>query len=504
MNRRDFFTTSIGAGAAFGMLGMPKTALGGTDAPLASPPAFPQVKGLTKYVAEFVVGTKYADVPAGVIELGKKSILDELGLAIAGAKSKGSDMLRTYVKSLGVPPGGATVIGTSEKLPLRFAALVNGLGMHIDDFDDTQLAVAKDRVYGLMTHPTSPVLSAVLGLVENELMSGRDLMLAYHIGVEIECKLTEACSPRSYSDGFQATSVFGVFGTAAVCAKIRRYDAERIMRAMAIAATRAGGLRENFGTLSKPLAVGQAAEAGIVACDLAALGWDGAVTILEANNGFFHAYGGTYDPAAILNKLGQPWTFAMPGISIKPHPSGSLTHPGMTEMLRLIRTENIRPSDVESVDVGTNGKSLSTLIHHHPKTGLQAKFSMEYSMAILLVKGRAGLSEYTDAAVNEPEVQQMIARIHPYADPEAETAGFDKMTTIIKIHLKDGRTVSGRADFGKGSPADPMSFDEVADKFRGCAAFAGWPAEKTSSIIGSVRHLEDLADARSLIELCRA
>lgn len=502
MNRRDFLTTSLGAGAALGFLGTPKTAAA-AEKPAASPAAFPQVKGLTKQVAEFVVGTKYADLPADVIELGKKSILDELGLAIASAKSKGAVMLRTYVQSLGCTQGDTTVIGTSEKLPLRFASLVNGTAIHMEDFDDTQLAVAKDRVYGLLTHPTVPVLPAVFGLAEKDGPSGKDFMLAYHVGVEVECKLAEACAPRCYNDGFHSTGVFGVFGATAGCSKARGYEVDRIARAMAIAATHSAGLRENFGTLCKPLQAGQASEAGIVACDLAALGWDGAATILEANNGFFHAYGGTYDPAAIVDKLGKPWTFAMPGVSIKPHPSGSLTHPGMTEMLRLMKTENIKGADVESVDVGTNSKNLSTLIHHHPKNGLQAKFSMEYSMAILLVAGKAGLSEYTDEAVNRPEVQEMINRIHFYADPEAEAAGFDKMTTIIKIHLKDGRTVSGRADFGKGSPADPMTFDEVAEKFRQSTAFGGWPAEKTAAIIEAVRHLEDLPDTRTLIALCR-
>ncbi|MDB6128710.1 MAG: MmgE/PrpD family protein [Verrucomicrobia bacterium] len=487
------------AGTGLGVVGLP-TSLTAKDAPPAAA-GFPKIAGLTKHVAEFVSSAQYADLPADVIALGKKSILDGLGLAIASGNSNGSKKIQAYIKSLGLGEGGSSVVGTPLKFSARFAALANGVSIHMEDFDDTQLAVAKDRVYGLLTHPTVPVLPTVLASAERTGMSGADFMLNYHVGVEVECKLAEACAPRSYGDGFHSTGVFGVFGSAAACAKARRFDVGAIARTFAVAATHAGGLRENFGTLSKPLQAGQASEAGIVAADLVEGGWDGAETILEANNGFFHAYGGSYDPTALVDKLGRPWTFAMPGISIKPHPSGSLTHPGMTEMLRLIRESKIRADQVEKVDVGTNSKNLSTLIHHRPKNGLQAKFSMEFCMAVLLVEGRAGLAEFDDAAVVRPAIQQMIERINFYADPAADAAGFDKMTTIIRIHLKDGRVIAGRADFGKGSPSDPMSYEEVAEKFRGCAEFAQWPKEKAERIIEAVKTLEQCDDVRVLIPL---
>jgi 2-methylcitrate dehydratase PrpD len=174
----------------------------------------------------------------------------------------------------------------------------------------------------------------------------------------------------------------------------------------------------------------------------------------------------------------------------------------MTEMQRLIRTEKIKAADVDFVEVGTNHNIPNALIHHHPKNNLQAKFSMEFCLAILLVEGKAGLGEFTDAVVNRPDVQAMIERIHFGTDPEAEKAGYDKMTTILKIHLKDGRVISGRADFGKGSPSNPMSYDEVAEKFQGCADYAEWPADRARKIVETVRHLEDLDDMRTLTALC--
>ncbi len=160
------------------------------------------------------------------------------------------------------------------------------------------------------------------------------------------------------------------------------------------AASEGAGLRENFGTMTKPFHAGRAAESGVVAIDLAKLGWTATPEILEAQRGFFRAAGGGYDPKAIVGKLGAPWTFHSPGVSIKPHPSGSLTHPGMTELLRLIHANNIKAQDVERVDVGTNRNMPNALIHHKPKTGLEAKFSMEFCMAALLLYGKAGLGEF--------------------------------------------------------------------------------------------------------------
>ncbi len=501
MKRRDFVKSSLTAGAGLGLSSASTTAFAEASNQPCSVP-FPKIEGLTKYVAEFVVHTQYADIPANVIELGKKSLLDGIGLALAGSKLPTYDILRTYMRSFGFPSTGAIVIGTADRLPTRFAAFVNGVSIHVEDFDDTQLAVAKDRVYGLLTHPTVPVLPAAFAIAQTNGSSGKDLMLAYHLGIEVETKIAEAISPRHYEDGFHSTGTCGVFGGTSACGKLRGFDAEKIERAFAIAASQASGLRENFGTMMKPFHAGHAAEVGVVSADFAELGWSGAEGILEAPRGFFHAYGGTYDPAAISGKLGRPWTFATPGVSIKPFPSGSLTHPGMTELLRLIRTDHIKAVQVQQVEVGTNHNLPNALIHRQPKNALQAKFSMEFCMAILLLDGKAGLRQFTDAVVNRPDVQEMIGRVRFYVDPEAEAAGYDKMTTILKIHLKDGRTITGQADFGKGSPANPMSYDEVAEKFYGCADFADWPDAKAKKIVDLVRNLESEPDMKRLTALC--
>lgn len=503
MRRREFLRNAASAGAALGVLGSTgPTRASAETAQACAETSFPQVQKLTAHVSEFVVNLKFAEIPADSLELGKKSILDGLGLALSGSKAETWGLIQQYVKSFGFSPrGGAAVLGSAVRLPARFAAFANGVAIHVDDFDDTQLAAAKDRVYGLLVHPTVCVLPAALATAEVAGRSGKDLLVAYEAGMEVECKIAEAISPRHYEDGFHSTGTCGVFGGTAACSKLKELDAVHTSRAFGIAASHAAGLRENFGTMMKPFQAGHATESGVVAADFAAIGWTAAEQILEAQRGFFHAYGGTYDPAVIVERLGNPWTFQNPGVSIKPFPSGSLTHPGMTELSRLIQANAIRAADVQHLEVGANKNMESTLLHHHPKTGLQAKFSMEFCMAILLLDGKADQTKYTDAVVNRNDVQKMIERVRFYVDPEAEKAGYDKMTTILKITLKDGRTISGRADFGKGSPIQPMSYDEVAEKFRGCAAFAEWPSEKATQVIEMVRKLEDESDIRALTAL---
>ncbi len=498
MLRRDFGKTVLGALAASTLLESPPMAEAATSSD------FPKISGVTDYVAKFIAETKYEDIPEDVIELGKKSILDGLGLALAGSMADTGAISRRYVEKLGVASGRCTIAGSSQKTSPRFAAFINGVSIHADDFDDSQLAAAKDRVYGLLIHPTVPVLPAVLALAERGGVSGKEFMLAYHVGVEVECKISEAISPRHYQDGFHTTGTCGPFGSAAACAKLLRFNHSKILNTLGLAGSQSGGLRENFGTMTKPFQAGHAAESGVVSAELVELGWTAAQQILEADRGFFHAAGGSYEPTFIVNRLGNPWTLASPGVSLKPYPSGSLTHPAMTELMRLIEANDIRPEQVEKVDIGANHGMTTTLLHHRPKTGLEGKFSMEFCLAILLLQRRAALGDFSEKVVQRPDVKAMVEKINFYVDPSAESAGFDKMTSILKIHLKNGRIIAGEAAFGKGSPSNPMSFEEATDKFRGCAEYAGWAPEKMNKIVAFVRGLSSVPDVSALSPLLSA
>jgi len=223
MIRREFVKSSLAMAAlAAGSEGLAAS----PRARAAESAPFPKAPGLTKYVSEFIVNTKYTDIPADVVELGRKSILDGFGLALAGSASVMAPLVRQYLQGL-VVTGKAAIIGSNLKAPARFAAFANGVSIHADDFDDTQLAVAKDRVYGLLTHPSVTCLTPSFALCELGQRSGKDFMLAYHLGVEVETKIAEAIDPRHYNDGFHSTGTCGSFGSAAACARLRGLDAEK-------------------------------------------------------------------------------------------------------------------------------------------------------------------------------------------------------------------------------------------------------------------------------------
>ena len=276
-------------------------------------PLMPSESSLTAYVCRFIVDTRSRSIPADVMHLGKRSILDGLGLALAGNAAESGRLVRTYLKKLGVSDRGCTVIGTNLKVPARFAAFANGIAIHADDYDDTQLAVAKDRVYGLLTHPTAPALPPVLALGERDNRSGADVLTAYQIAVEVETKIAEAINPRHYDHGFHSTATIGTIAAAAGAARLMGLDVEQVRRALGIAASQAAGLRENFGTMTKPFHPGRSAESGIVAADFAALGWTATPIVLEAGRGFFKAAGGGYDPQGDRGQARQSVDVRVPG-----------------------------------------------------------------------------------------------------------------------------------------------------------------------------------------------
>jgi 2-methylcitrate dehydratase PrpD len=488
MIRRDFCKSSL---ALAGIALRPCAA----EAAVAPAEELAKAPGLTKYVSEFIVNTKYEDIPPDVITLGKKTILDGFGLALAGSASTAGPRIRQYIESLGPCGGSSGIIGTKMKVHPRFAALANGISIHADDYDDT----------GSAFHVAAPVLPPSFALCETGRRSGQDLMLAFHVGVEVGNKIGDAMSPRHQQDGFHTTGTIGSMGSAAACAKLRGLDADKTAITLAIAASEASGVRDNFGSMTKPFHAGHAGENGTVAADLAAIGWTAAPDILEAQLGFF-AIGGGFDPKIIVDRLGKPWMFASPGDLIKRFPCGTIQQQVMDEMLRLIQQNDIKAPDVEKVEVGGNLSNYRTLFQHHPTTGLQGKFSMEYAMAILLLERKATLASFSDAVVQRPDVQDMIGRVHYSVDPEfnkLELQGASLQAMLVeqsglKIYMKSGKVISGVTTPAKGSPGNPMTYEEVADKFRGNAEFAKWPKQKAEAVIEQVKALETAPDLSKL------
>jgi 2-methylcitrate dehydratase PrpD len=457
------------------------------------------VTDATEHAAVFITGTRLADVPPTVVAAAKHSMLDGFGLAVAGSRTEAAQIARDEVGSYRCAATDAAALGTALRVPPRFAAFLNGLAIHADDYDDTQLATLPDRVYGLLTHPTAPVLPAALALGEAGGRTGADVLLAYVVGVEVETKVSEAINPRHYDDGFHSTGTVGTIGSGAAAASILGLTPDVTKIALSIAASQAAGLRENFGTMTKPFHAGRAAESGLLAASMAQRGFTAANNILESRRGFFSAAGGGYEPSAFTP--GAPWTFDAPGVSIKPHPSGSLTHPAMFALMELLKKHDIQAADIEAVSVGTNRHMPNALIHQDPHDHLAAKFSMEFCMAILCIERRAGLAEFTDAVVMRPDVREMMRRVRFEVDPEAEGAGYNNMTSIVRIRLRNGTVYEGRAAFGKGSPQNPMSEAEVREKFMECVEAGGIGAEAGSRAADLILDIEHQGDVREVIRL---
>jgi len=233
---------------------------------------------------------------------------------------------------------------------------------------------------------------------------------------------------------------------------------------------------------------------------LAEMGFTSSPTILEGDRGYFMTGAGGYNADELIGRLGTPWNYVATGVAIKPYPCGNLQQPAMDKLRDLVVEHDIKPGEVERLAVKSHRLMPLNLTYHRPVTGLEGKFSMEFSLASILVLRRAGLAEYSDAVVNRPDVQEAIGKIDytVFSDEEAEAKGYTLLTTFLDIKLKDGRTCSARVDAARGSAALPMTEDEVARKLRECAEFAGCPGGRAEQIIDLVLHLEKVDDIRKL------
>ena len=450
---------------------------------------------VTAALVEFTRAASLADVPDTVIDRAKIHILDTLGLALAGSVSDAARIVRDHLSAQGLTQGGAAIVGTGLSAPPRFAAFANATAIHADNFDDTTPQVRADRTGGI--HASGAVLPAVLAIGEASDASGSDLIASYLVGVEVASRLNHAVAARHYGDGFHTTGTMNVFGATCAVACLRGLSAAETVNALGIAASQASGVRRNFGAMAEILHPAQAAEGAIVAVDLASRGLTAAPDALDGPVGYLAAAAGGFDAADIVGMLGKPWVFESPGVWIKPHPNGALTHPGAGCLLDLMTEADIKPGHISRISVRTNERVLKTLIHHNPADGMQAKFSMEFTLSIIALDGQAGLAEFTTDNLNRADVREMMNKVDYTAYRDGED-GYTNVTTLIDITLDDGSVVSGRTDHARGSTKSPMSFEDVAAKFQQCAAFGGHPAEKAAILEKSVVDL-DRSDGLTII-----
>ncbi|WP_246226132.1 MmgE/PrpD family protein [Chelativorans xinjiangense] len=469
--------------------------------------SFAALTGLTKAAAGFVAKLRFSDLDAATLRLSRRCVLDGLAVALAGSEQPGMAPLAAYIESLGGAPQARMIGDASRRVPAHLAALWSGTAGHAMDWDDTQLAEGPGRPYGLLMHPTMPPLVAALtisDLVAGETgrpVDGRRFITAFAAGFEVGCKIAEAINPDHYMRGFHTSGTIGTFAAAAAAAKMLDLNEDGVARALGVAASMASGIRAGFGTMTKPLHVGRAADNGVTAALLVRHGLSANMQALDGRWGYLAIAGPGGEPALVVGRFGAPHTMVSPGVSIKPYPSGVLTHPSMDAMLFLMRENGLSAGDIASVKLKAGSNVLGPIRFRIAKTELEGKFSFAFLLAAIILRGRAGKAEFTDEFVASKASQEMQARIETAFDPEIEAMGWDRIRSKIEVVTRDGRRFERWADENyRGSPHNALSDAELESKFRDCAeGLLG--EERVKEVLNAVWSLEEMPDAGRLFAL---
>jgi 2-methylcitrate dehydratase PrpD len=447
----------------------------------------------TSTIAEFVAKSRWEDCPAEAVDAARRAILDCLGVMLAGSVEPAARIISDIARAEGGAPL-ATVVGTPLRTGAVWAALANGTAAHALDFDDTNFA--------MMGHPTAPVLSAALAAGELALADGRALVHAFLLGFEVETTLAEVLNPAHYEKGFHATGTLGTMGAAAAAARLLALDATQVRTALAVAASQASGLKENFGTMTKPFHAGHAARSGVLSALLARDGFTASEQALEGPQGYFAVLGAGKREERALETLGAPWKILKTGVAVKPYPSCACTHSIIDSTLELRRTHAITPEQVERVTVGVGASVPRILIHSNPRSGLEAKFSGEFSAAAALCDGRVGIATFRDDKTDDPAIKALMKRVRVVVDPEIPGEGDQHVWTRVTLRLRDGREIGIAPRPVPGHPGSPLSLDQLREKFRDCARIV-LPEDRVESVRQMVEGLDGCPDLRSLTAILR-
>ena len=444
---------------------------------------------ITQRLAEFAACTPSGAMPAEAREQARRAFLDTLGVTLAGCREDAGRIAAEIAREQGGVED-SSVLGHSFRAPASDAALVNGTSGHALDFDDVSMS--------MRGHPSVPLVPAVLALGEKLESSGRDVIDAFILGFEVECKVGRLIGEPHYALGWHPTATFGTIGAAAACARLLRLDRDRTRMALGIAASLASGARRNFGSMTKPLHAGWAARNGVVAATLAGRGFTADDEVLEAPDGWLHAAsGGAPVDSSPIARLGAPWEIVSPGIGVKLYPCCYFTHLAIDAAL------NVRPEiapdvqEIEAVGVSVSPGTMMVLRKDPPQSGLEGKFSMEYVVAAALADGEVTLASFTDEAVARPNLIELIGRVRVSEDgpPSNDPIGG---SAVVEIAFRDREPItSPRAEVPRGDPQNPLSWAQLSDKFRACARPV-LEADQIEQAIGIIETMDDLTDVREL------
>jgi 2-methylcitrate dehydratase PrpD len=456
----------------------------------------------TAAAAGFVEDVSFADIPTEAMRIGTRCLLDGLGLFVAGSEEDSVRLLIEEAEQAGGRPDALLLGLGNTKVPAPMAARVLGTAGHAHDWDDSQVSFDPAHIYGLLTHPTIPPLTSAL--VMSQKLSGIDgktFMLAFLTGFEVECKISEWMLPQHYVRGMHSSGTVGTFGAYAAAAKLLGLKGDQLRSGFGLAASLAAGIRCNFGTMTKPLHVGRAAENGVTAALLAARGFTADPDALDGPWGFYAVQGGGVSAEKTSQGFGKTWSIVEPGVSIKPYPCGVLTHPTIDLMLKLVTEHDVKPEEIDAVKVYAGTNILKPIRFPIAANHLQAKFSLPAALAMIALERKAGKREFSDEFVGAAPMQGMQRRIATELDAEIEKMGFDKMRSRIAIRLKNGRMVEGWADERyRGGPENPLSDKDLEAKVRSCCEGV-LDTEKQSVLIDTAWSVPQLPDASKLMQI---
>ncbi|RJP75433.1 MAG: MmgE/PrpD family protein [Candidatus Abyssobacteria bacterium SURF_17] len=439
---------------------------------------------ITRELCAAIERTKFDDFPADAIAEAKLCLLDWLGVTLGGANEPLTRILIEVTDSLGGKKQ-ASIIGHARKSSMLNAALINGSASHALDFDDVH--------FQMMGHPTVPVMPAVLALAETRKSTGKDMFTAFILGFEAECRIGSSVLPFHYQQGWHATSTIGRFGAAAACAKLLGLDTERMNYSIGIAGTQAAGLKQVFGTMSKPFHAGKAAADGLLSALLAEKGFTCSEDILAGEAGFCKVLSPDCNPEMITQDFGK--SYAVTNVIFKRHASCFETHPTIDAALEL-RTK-VLPEEVKEVIVEAVPIALEIAGKPEPRTGLEGKFSLAYCAALALVDGQTGEERFTNENVLSDRMVSMRQKVKVNAN---EDFGLTQATVVVRTN--DGREFKACADtLEAGSDKERRKADLIR-KFRSFADRL-LPPGRTDSIIEFVESAEKQKNVAKLLALCR-
>ena len=435
---------------------------------------------VTRALAKWVVGSRLEAIPASVRHSAVKSFLNWMGCAVGGSRHETIDIaVRALSPFAGAPR--ATILGRGERFDAPNAALINGMSSHVFDFDDTHLKT--------IIHPAGPIASAVLAMAEQRPTTGAQLLHAFILGVETECRIGNSVYPAHYDIGWHITGTAGVFGAAAAIGKMLGLDEQRMTWALGVAGTQSSGFREMFGTMCKPFHPGAAARNGMIAALLAEQGFTSSNRVLEAPRGFSHVMSAARDLDEVTRGLGEVWETALN--SYKPFACGIVIHPSIDGCIQLRNEHALKAEDIARVDLRVDPLVLELTGKRTPATGLEGKFSVYHSCAAALIHGAAGEREYSDAVVRDPRVMALRDKVDAVAqDDIAEDEAF------VRVTLVDGRVLDKHVEHAIGSLERPMDDTALVAKFDGLArdVLSVARADALRDLCWKMESLSDAAD----------